>query len=96
MVQPGIKIKDLLNKLEENGYTLSFFEDNSQYYDSKLIMNDILFNNYNGNNNGKIIDNYIQNIKVVIPYNQTTLNVRQNYDMTLSGLNLKKYLIYLL
>ena len=91
MVQPGIKIKDLLNKLEENGYTLSFFEDNSQYYDSKLIMNDILFNNYNGNNNGKIIDNYIQNIKVVIPYNQTTLNVRQNDDMTLSGLNLKKY-----
>ena len=88
-VEVGVKIKDLLISLESEGFTIPFLENLAN---QNMTINDLIFSNFNGFSKGKFIDDYINNIDVAIPKEGgRLLKTQQIIDVSLSGINLKKY-----
>ncbi len=56
------------------------------------MINDVIFNNYNGYSKGKFVDDSIDNVEVAVPKEGgRILQSKQNDEITLSGVNFKKY-----
>ena len=85
-VEPGVKIKDILEYLKQYDLTISEFEI---YQFSNLTISDILYNNYFSFLKGKFIDEKIEEITVVVPNKQEALRLKQSNDFILSCANLK-------
>lgn len=86
-IQTGTKIKELLNVLNKEGYTVDFLE---KYSHSNLRIHDVLFSNYLGVSNKNTIDDYVKELTVVVPKDGRILKLKQSDAMTLSVANLKK------
>jgi hypothetical protein len=85
-VEPGAKISEILEYLEKHNLTIPRL---ANYKHTDLVINDIYFNNYFGFNQGKFIDNIVEEITIAIPRNERLLKLKQNDDLTMTGLNLK-------
>lgn len=85
-VEPGVKIIEILQFLEKYELTIPKLEN---YKFTDLTINDIYFNNFFGSNEGSFIDDLVEEITVVIPRNERILKLKQNDDLTMTGLNLK-------
>lgn len=84
-LEPGVKIFHLLTFLEKFSLTIPQLE---YYKFSNLSIGDILFNNFYSFNEGKFLDYLIKEVTVVTPRNKV-MNLKQNDDLTLTGLNLQ-------
>lgn len=85
-VEPGAKISEILKFLDKYELTIPKLEN---YKHTDLTINDIYFNNYYGFNEGKFVDDLVDEITVAIPRNEKVLKLKQNDDLTQTGLNLK-------
>lgn len=85
-LEPGVKIKEILDYLKPHGLTISELEE---YKFSELTISDIIYNNYYSFINGKFIDEKIDEITVVVPNKQDALKLKQTNDFILSCANLK-------
>ena len=85
-VEPGVKIKEIFQFLEKYELTIPKLEN---YKFTDLSINDIYFNNFFGSNEGSFIDDLVEEITVAIPRNERILKLKQNDDLTMTGLNLK-------
>jgi hypothetical protein len=85
-LEPGVRIFNLLTFLEKFNLTIPALEN---YKFSTLTIGDILFNNFYSFNQGKFIDDAINEVLIVTPKNNKILNLKQNDDLTLTGLNMK-------
>lgn len=83
-VEPGIKIKTLLNFLKDYNLTIKQLE---LYKNSEFTLADINYNNYHGFLNGKFFDKNIEEIKVSVPNNNEALRLKQTNDSIISSGN---------
>ncbi len=88
-IEPGVKVKTLLEYLNQYHLTISELESNKL---SELTISDIIYNNYYSFFEGKFLDEKIEEITVIVPNRQEALKLRQANDFLLSCVNLKDIL----
>jgi len=85
-IEPGVKIKDLLEYLSSYKLTIKELEF---YKYTELTISDIIYNNYYSFIDGNFIDEKIEEITVIVPNKQEALKLKQANDIILSCANLK-------